>query len=106
MTTTIEILAATRELLSDEKRWTKNYVARDEIGRAVDHFAPEAVSWCLLGACYKANEGRSDDPEAWAARNFLTDVASGSFVEFNDYHTTTHADVLRVLDRAIERAQS
>lgn len=95
MTTTIEILTAARDLLSDERRWTKGDTARDEIGRDVDYFAPEAVSWCLLGACYKASKGGFNDPKVWDAQHLLIDVMSGSFVDFNDSPYTTHADVLK-----------
>jgi hypothetical protein len=45
-----------RELLSDESKWTKGYVARDIQGYPVLNFRDgRACSWCLVGAiryCY------------------------------------------------------
>jgi hypothetical protein len=47
-----------RELLNNEKRWTKLAMARDEFGREVRPQSVEAVQFCLLGAaakCYSSD---------------------------------------------------
>lgn len=99
MTTTIEILVAARALLSDEKRWTRGDLAHDIDGAAVDPRSKNAVCWCVIGAVQKFSLGHQCD-----ALNRIHNVVGGSGSEFNDYLTTTHADVLRVLDAAIEKA--
>lgn len=101
MTTAIEILVAARELLSDEKRWTKEYYARDAAGEGVNPSSKRAVCWCLVGAMRKSPIGKLHQE---VGLDLIHSVVDGHIAGFNDDPNTTHADVLRVLDAAIEKA--
>ncbi len=98
--TPLDVLKGARELLSDEKRWTKGALARDkdghETGIAVD---PDAVCWCAYGAIEHCNK------EGYGAEIAMNRVVRGlgwpSIGAFNDADSTTHADVLALFDRAI-----
>lgn len=46
----LQILQETRDLLSDERRWTKFARARDRAGRSVEVEDPEAAMWSIEGA--------------------------------------------------------
>lgn len=119
MTSALKVLVSVRELLSDEKRWTQGQEARDVSGDGVPPTSKDAVCWCLLGALYKSALLRQvcgdlapeEATEAWMSAVGLTcKIASpdnpDGIGDFNDRFDTTHADVLRVLDVAIEKAQS
>jgi hypothetical protein len=46
----LAILDQIIDLLSDERRWTKNAYAKDISGNPVDPYLPDATCWCLDGA--------------------------------------------------------
>lgn len=102
MTPAIEILVAARELLGDESRWTRDNLAHDVYGVEIDPRSKNAVCWCVMGAVQKFSPGAGYQG---AALSRVHSVVGESIDEFNDNPTTTHADVLRVLDAAIERAK-
>lgn len=102
MTSALKVLVSARELLSDEKRWTKGASARDATGDDVDPRSERAVCWCVVGAVVKSTLGMLHQE---AALNQVHDVVDEPIPEFNDAPTSTHADVLRALDAAIERAK-
>lgn len=102
MTSALKVLVSARELLSDEKRWTKGNMARDAAGADVNPRGKKAVCWCVVGAVMKSPLGRLYQGDAI---DRIYRVVGGSIGGFNDAPTTTHADVLRVLDAAIERAK-
>ena len=108
----IGILEKTRNILTDEKNWTQGSYAKDKAGDPVSSFAPEATCWCLSGAMDLAAWG---EPISWfdnavdhlSAQQLVQDVVViriGDYTRsrFNDTHT--HAEVLEVLDEAIELA--
>lgn len=98
--TTLGILTAARELLSDEARWTKGAFARDDTGRAYPGPKWERC-WCLAGAIYKI------DPDGIDAEHALMDALQiPNIRKFNDDATTTHAMILDAFDRAIEKARA
>lgn len=103
--TTIEILVAARELLSDEKRWTKGAGARDVRGKEVRSRHPPAVCWCMAGALNKVIEVPWPPEALMSVIDLLQTMISGGIIAFNDNPATTHADVLRALDAAIEKAK-
>lgn len=89
------------KLLSDPKRWTKGCFARNRKGKEVE---PErrkaAVCFCVLGAV----RAEYDDPdEGRLAKNKLRDALGVAFnmeISFwNDAPTTTHADLMAVLEK-------
>jgi hypothetical protein len=104
---TVEILKAARELISDEKRWTQRAEARNASGNDVGVYSPKAVCFCSLGAMAKVCERELYGRELVARealRNEIRDGHSSGIANFNDNHT--HAEVLALFDRAIDRAES
>lgn len=102
MTSALKVLVSVRELLSDEKRWTRRWYARDAAGVGVGSRDKHAVCWCLVGAMRKSPIGKLHQE---VGLDLLRSVVYGPIAGFNDDPKTTHADVLRVLDAAIERAK-
>lgn len=101
MTSALKVLVSVRELLSTPARWTKGASARDVAGDAVDPLSHKAVCWCVMGAVLKSPLGMLHQG---AALGLIQSVVDGPIPSLNDYLGTTHADVLRVLDAAIEKA--
>jgi hypothetical protein len=100
-----EFYRAARQLIADEKHWTQSALARDRSGYLVPANDPEAVCWCIVGACCKI---AGPDPNyigetAW--RLFFPELCD--IVPFpediND--KGTHADVLYLLEQAEARAE-
>lgn len=101
----ISHLSAMRNLLADPKSWTQGASARNKWGGVELSFSPSAVCWCLIGASARIDgrlfsDMRSIDAMIRALPDGFSDV-----VAFNDAETTTHADVLAVIDRAIALAK-
>lgn len=106
--TTLEILKAARELLSDEKRWTQHAFAKEADGKSCDYDSPAAVCWCAAGAIGKVYGGDTLTDRAMEAQALLagSDVLhelgeESSVTNLND--SGTHAEVLALFDRAIEK---
>lgn len=107
----VDILSATRNLLSDPKAWIKGaYANRDDawITGAPAWANPNAHCWCLSGAAQRSGAKllpKQDEPDAFGFIERA--IGEGALIpEFNDDPSTTHADVLAVLDRAIELAKA
>lgn len=120
--TTFEILKAARELLSDEKRWTKGRYARDAQGNPTPTHAVDAVCWCPEGALVKFSAAEKDASinsiivdeallgafRAVAATSAEYDEIPGVIFQsqlwpWNDAPERTHAEVLQRFDDAIIR---
>lgn len=96
-----------RALIEDPSTWTQDAWARNACGREVDFDSPKAVSFCLIGAIRRVTA--EDKTEGDYFLEYLTaalDIrgyrAADSYSRlqvFND--TTTHADVIEVLDEAL-----
>ena len=84
----IDILKATRELLSDPKRWNKG---KGRCGDAV----------CLFVAIYICG-GSVDSPAFAAALQLVRKHLTCSIHVFND--DATHQDILNLLDKALADA--
>lgn len=106
----VEILRKARELLSKPESWTQRAFARDAEGNFAHVYSDRAACYCLLAALRRANP----DPEKegfLAARVRLQGLIDGRYhqfanvVEYNDAPERTHADVLALLDKAIEEAE-
>lgn len=106
MKTPLTILTEMRELLTDPGHWIKGTLARDASGRLAYSRCRTACQWCLDGALIRAAAGTMRDVVARIVRllaNAVTAHTGGRHshhIAFNDDPTTTHADVLRVLDLA------
>lgn len=105
----IEILRAAKELLSDETKWTKEHFAVDANGHGtLEPWSEDSCQWCLWGATAKVNGGYPFETDEYVDA-VVREISGGEFTaasQFNDHPDTTHADVLRVLDLAIERASN
>ena len=95
-------LIAEKKLLSDPKRWTKGYFARDANGIHVGYLSKDAVCWCQMGAGLKIGFNvSSDNIKQLVARMFNhQDVVS-----FNDAPETTHDDLMKFYDACIKESK-
>lgn len=98
-------LVRVKELISTPEKWTKNYDARDKNGEIVRFCDDSAVCWCLSGALAKIF---ADDEMMEKAADIINNHVSGdgSYWDWNDLKTTTHEQVMQVLDAAIEEAKN
>lgn len=97
--TPTQVLILAKALLSDESKWTKGAAARNARGTAVP--LALAVSFCVLGATWRASSilcHRDEDLE-YEAEVLL--CRAGMTASFNDASTTTFADIHKKLDEAI-----
>lgn len=101
-----EVLRAARAKIEDPSRWLKGRYACDDGGFTIFEHSVYATSWCAVGAVGAIVSPTS--PEWWEATAYLRGQVSSRFCSvqlFNDHEKTTHADVMRVFDRAIEQAE-
>jgi hypothetical protein len=101
---TLALLTKTRDLLSDPEHWTKG-VARSIndggeecfcLAGALEHFSAPAPASAWVNWRAANVELAKDLPEPGIG-------ALGGVIDFNDHPETTHADILALLDRTIER---
>ena len=85
--------------------WTQLTYARNKEGEAVPVRAPDACSFCIMGAMRAA--GAWDHYEAFCfVREAIGETGvQGTIPEFNDRPEATQDEVVAVIDRAIEIAQ-
>ena len=103
--TTLALARRVRALLEAPERWTQGAFARTRKGQPCESDDSDAVCWCIRGALTKSAGGR-DSP----ARNDLLDVVERcvpclSLAVWNDAKSTTHADVLALLDTVIAEGE-
>ena len=103
-------LIAVKNLLKDPTHWHKglNY-ARNSEGSSVSVQSDGACSWCLGGALVRILGPQGIYAEAWDhLETLLRKEGPHGFywdpIVFNDDPTTTHRDVIRLLDWAIRSA--
>lgn len=97
-----DALRAAREKISTPEKWTQGAYARDAGGNAVRAAADDAVCWCALGAIVSLNIFPADREEAAGALYKVVPEVS----VFNDKPGRTHAEVMAVFAKAIERAEA
>lgn len=110
MTTVLSVLQGARDLLQDPARWCQGASAKNVSGRFVAPASPAASRWCLLGAVEaslvkQGNDGHSGS-RAVALLYYEVGKRRGENAHtsvFND--TSTHADVISLLDAAIKEAE-
>jgi hypothetical protein len=103
--TTLEILKAARDLISDPEHWTKRANARDSYGEIIGCSQPEAVRWCAYGALNKVSRG--DSATIRKAYDYLMGVNNfqGTTLEgIND--VWGHMRIISAFDAAIARLES
>lgn len=86
-------LKALRKLLAVKKRWTQDTFARTQGGRPCEPLSKKAASYCLYGGCERVG---IYNPHS------LFEFLIEGIANFNDDPKTTHKDVLRVLDKAVQ----
>jgi hypothetical protein len=92
-----------------EDTWTQNAMGRRVDDKPTQHFDPQAVRFCLWGACIKLRldslvvaKALVDAGVAYAdsvGTNGLATPTAGTLVMFNDYHTFT--EIKRGLNKAM-----
>ena len=97
--TTPQFILRIRERI--ERGWTQDAFARNEYGEQVPSRAPEAVSWCLTGACNYDTAGDNWDCVAPFLR---TATGWNSMVLWNDHPDRTKQEVLDALTSAHDLA--
>lgn len=97
MKTEVEKLKAARALI--EKGWTQKWFARDAAGDVCNSSSPNAVCWCVIGACHAT--GIPDDTIAYMART----QKIAYLPRWNDAPDRTQAEVLALFDKAIALAE-
>lgn len=97
-------LRAARELIADPEHWTQKRFACNKDGLTVNACSRSATRFCALGAVRRV--GMPDEVECEAISRLNSAAAElylVSMVSVNDKRT--HADVLKVYDRAIQLAE-
>ncbi len=105
--TVVDVLREVRALLADPNCWTQGEIARNRAGKPEFAESKEACCWCLVGAVWRV---AGTGPEARQARRFLhvaiDGIPLGKIPNWNDTPGRTHAEVVVVVDRAIELAEA
>ncbi len=98
----VKTLRKIRSVLSDPQKWTKRAFARLPTGDPTSWDNNNACCWCLEGAILRScrSGGINPIPVYEELHSFLPFRA---IANFNDDDSTTHADVLNLLDRTIEK---
>jgi hypothetical protein len=105
--TVLQVLREARELLSDEKRWTRGSFAKNALGIDVEPTSDSAACFCAHGALLRAAGGDDTCSGLVFAELALRDAArvifgNSSIVEVNDHRPDGHAGVLSLFDSAIK----
>ena len=82
------------ELLAEPGRWAKRVLARTSSRFKTGPLSVSAFSFCIIGACIRCNIFSESLEPIIKARGFK------SVAGFNDHPSTTHENVLSVLQEA------
>lgn len=103
MSTVKQNLIKVRELIKEPTSWMKGDYNNDMCGTR------EPTCFCILGAIAATKDiddsDACDSPEAIFLRDLAGIEPACSVALFNDDAATTHADILALLDKAIEQAE-
>ncbi len=100
----LTILRRARKLLSKPERWGKGQFAVTADGLVCDALGRNATKFCMIGAIVRAN--KRDDKNSDDAIDLLEFLRQQKLSAWNDAPRRTHAQVLRLLDRGIARAET
>ena len=99
------LLERAQELVA--RAWCQGSDARDQSGRPVDPWAPDAVSWSLLGAIVAVLEREATetgeiplDELAAALYALAEQIDTDSLVAWNDDRRRSQAEVIGVVGKA------
>ena len=109
----LDTLRGARGLIYDSDHWLQEIMARDAIGDCVDPADMNACEFCAVGAiyasCWNADLGHDGERVLDALRDFLPREyrsrdcdSENAIFAFNDNAATTHAEVVKVFDAAID----
>lgn len=99
----VKYLIAAKALIDTPEKWTQEEMARDAYGKITDYEGESATCFCSLGAACKVTAG-SGFTYGYLVRA-LSAAGDGTYiVDFNDSHT--HAEVMAVWDKAIDKAKA
>jgi hypothetical protein len=97
----VQIIERAKELIQDESRWCRGYLAVDADGISADPTSSEAVKRCafgaLLAAAYQLTNSREKSCEL-ASNALLPLCGSNKVVLVNDHEG--HAAILALFDEA------
>ena len=98
------VLMRARSLIADPENWIQGPVAVDKDKKPVEVGDPDACAWCALGAIYEAayRNDAPDEPAYDVLRKIILGAGYGGIANWNDWHKTTHSEVLDVFDEAID----
>lgn len=82
------------QLLEDPKHWTQEAFARDKDGQQVDESSPDAICWCVVGACRKLY---TPEERTKIYDRLRSEVPHEAIMAWND--TSTHEVVLAKLKK-------
>lgn len=117
-----EQLRAAKALIDTPDKWTQGSFARDNKGVPVGGFtkgrwdvaaypeSPAPACYCAEGAIRLVRGGvlphaLEEIMERAVPRTFYAGANCRKFVLFNDHRDTSHADVMKMFDRAIKLAE-
>lgn len=103
-----QLLTKAKELIQDPKNWIKGTLAANAKGVHVAVGSRSACCFCALGALTRAAQ-RQSGLTKFRAGNVLSTAAcelgaGASVTSFNDRKRTTHADIMKLYDKAIALA--
>lgn len=106
MTTELEHLKRIRELLATG--WAQRVMARDKNGGNTEYMDSDAASFCVLGAIWRARGDLELEPKQLIPTLWRVTAQMGitSISKWNDDPIRTQAEVLALVDRAIEIAEA
>jgi hypothetical protein len=103
-----EITAALERIrarIATPEKWTKGWHARDRLHCAVLYESPNAVSFCLDGAL-RLETPKEIQPEVRVLLESCVPYRMNDFISWQDKPERTHADILRLIDHAIAKAEA
>lgn len=104
--TNVEILKATKELLSDPERWTWGKYARTSSYTETSPHSPDAVCFCLLGAIAKVGNTSPLSVEQGNISHVVSNAIVPRYYHISDFNDTTdHPTLMATLDRAIASSE-
>lgn len=127
MFTLTDKVTAIRELLKDESAWIQQELALDAAGHGVDPIDSSACQFCLLGAIARVEglqgadyvdiadspsgeliagvlRSRRPTPGEYGEDDYVPDNDDLIYTFNDDPESTTHSDVLSLLDAAAAKA--
>ena len=106
-----DVLSRARELIDTPEKWIQGSAALDADDNRVHVYSKKACKFCLGGAIDRVRFYMGEKPVLYTeCRQWIYDNnaklhiywARDSIPAFNDHYETTHADVLRAIDEAIQ----